>query len=152
MARLEFFTRPARAGVVPPDLPAGVADRLHLLLGRGLVGLDRRVLGGADAPGDGKSKADRKAAEKARGRGRSARDGGRGPRRARLQLRHIDTWSALKISLVLSIALMGLASSFIARIIGRFRWIAWIGLLIILFVAAKMIYEGWHDISDHIPV
>src|SRR4051812_29498696 len=41
----------------------------------------------------------------ARGRGRSGRSGGRGPRRARLQLRHIDTWSALKISLVLSIAL-----------------------------------------------
>ena len=39
----------------------------------------------------------------ARGRGRSAKS--RGPRRARLQLRHIDTWSALKISLVLSIAL-----------------------------------------------
>jgi hypothetical protein len=38
------------------------------------------------------------------GRGPS-RPGGRGPRRARLQLRHIDTWSALKISLVLSIAL-----------------------------------------------
>jgi hypothetical protein len=37
-----------------------------------------------------------------RGRG-SAKS--RGPRRARLQLRHIDTWSALKISLVLSIAL-----------------------------------------------
>ncbi len=36
---------------------------------------------------------------------RGARSGGRGPRRARLQLRHIDTWSALKISLVLSIAL-----------------------------------------------
>jgi hypothetical protein len=34
-----------------------------------------------------------------------SRPGGRGPRRARLQLRHIDTWSALKISLVLSIAL-----------------------------------------------
>jgi hypothetical protein len=33
------------------------------------------------------------------------RESGRGPRRARLQLRHIDTWSALKISLVLSIAL-----------------------------------------------
>ncbi len=47
------------------------------------------------------SKADRKAADKARSKGR----GGRGPRRARLQLRHIDTWSALKISLVLSIAL-----------------------------------------------
>jgi hypothetical protein len=36
---------------------------------------------------------------------RPGRAAGRGPRRARLQLRHIDTWSALKISLVLSIAL-----------------------------------------------
>jgi hypothetical protein len=59
----------------------------------------------SDPAGDGRSKADRRAAEKARGKGRPARDGGRGPRRARLQLRHIDTWSALKISLVLSIAL-----------------------------------------------
>jgi hypothetical protein len=40
----------------------------------------------------------------ARGRGRGMGKS-RGPRRARLQLRHIDTWSALKISLVLSIAL-----------------------------------------------
>ena len=37
--------------------------------------------------------------------GRKAAGSGRGPRRARLQLRHIDTWSAFKISLVLSIAL-----------------------------------------------
>jgi hypothetical protein len=59
----------------------------------------------ADAPVQGRTKADRKAAEKARAKGRPAREGGRGPRRARLQLRHIDTWSALKISLVLSIAL-----------------------------------------------
>jgi hypothetical protein len=36
---------------------------------------------------------------------RGRKGAGRGPRRARLQLRHIDTWSALKISLVLSIAL-----------------------------------------------
>ena len=57
------------------------------------------------APAQGRTKADRKAAEKARAKGRPAREGGRGPRRARLQLRHIDTWSALKISLVLSIAL-----------------------------------------------
>jgi hypothetical protein len=42
--------------------------------------------------------------KKGRDRGTS-KGGGRGPRRARLQLRHIDTWSALKISLVLSIAL-----------------------------------------------
>ena len=38
-------------------------------------------------------------------RGRGGRAGGRGPRRARLQLRHIDIWSAFKISFVLSIAM-----------------------------------------------
>src|SRR4051812_16165210 len=47
------------------------------------------------------------AAKKAQGgrAGRAAKAAGRGPRRARLQLRHIDIWSAFKISLVLSIAL-----------------------------------------------
>jgi hypothetical protein len=39
------------------------------------------------------------------GRGRPGKAGGRGPRRARLQLRHIDIWSAFKISFVLSIAM-----------------------------------------------
>jgi hypothetical protein len=39
------------------------------------------------------------------GRKGSGRSGGRGPRRARLQLRHIDTWSAFKISFVLAIAM-----------------------------------------------
>jgi hypothetical protein len=38
-------------------------------------------------------------------KGAAKQKGARGPRRARLQLRHIDTWSALKISLVLSIAM-----------------------------------------------
>ncbi len=41
----------------------------------------------------------------ARGRVRSGKAGGRGPRRARLQLRHVDIWSAFKISFVLSIAM-----------------------------------------------
>lgn len=36
---------------------------------------------------------------------RANQKGGRGPRKARLQLRHIDTWSAMKISLVLSIVM-----------------------------------------------
>jgi len=58
---------------------------------------DRAVSGTAAVPG-----AD--ATARARGRGRGMGKS-RGPRRARLQLRHIDTWSALKISLVLSIAL-----------------------------------------------
>ena len=51
------------------------------------------------------------------------------------------------IGLVLSVALMGIAANIIARYIERYRWIAWLGLAVILYVAAKMIYEGWHDIQ-----
>ena len=50
----------------------------------------------------------------------------------------------LVIGLVLSVALMGLAANAIARYIERYRWIAWIGLATIVFVAGKMIWEGAH--------
>lgn len=55
--------------------------------------------------------------------------------------------SVLVIGLALSIALMGLAASFIARLLGRYRWIAYVGLSIILYVALKMIWEGWHEVG-----
>ena len=48
----------------------------------------------------------------------------------------------LIVGLVLSVALMGLAANFIARYIERYRWIAWIGLAVILWVAGKMIHDG----------
>jgi len=48
----------------------------------------------------------------------------------------------LVFGLVLSVLLMGVAANFIARYIERYRWIGWVGLLVILWVAAKMIYEG----------
>lgn len=51
----------------------------------------------------------------------------------------------LIIGLLLSVALMGIAASFIARFIERFRWIAYIGLAVILWVATKMIYDGLVD-------
>jgi YjbE family integral membrane protein len=51
----------------------------------------------------------------------------------------------LMIGLVLSVALMGLAANFIAKYIDRYRWIAWVGLLVIIWVAGKMIYEGFID-------
>jgi YjbE family integral membrane protein len=44
--------------------------------------------------------------------------------------------------LVLSVALMGIAANFIARYIERYRWIAWIGLAVILWVAGNMIHDG----------
>ncbi|WP_298671131.1 TerC family protein [uncultured Sphingomonas sp.] len=49
----------------------------------------------------------------------------------------------LVVGLILSVALMGLAANWIARIIDRYRWIAYVGLAVILFVALKMMYEGW---------
>lgn len=37
---------------------------------------------------------------------------------------------------------MGVASNVIAKYIERYRWIAWVGIVVILWVAAKMIYDG----------
>lgn len=54
------------------------------------------------------------------------------------------------IGLILSVALMGIAANIIAKYIERFRWIAWIGLVIIVYVAGKMILEGWHDMQPMI--
>jgi YjbE family integral membrane protein len=51
----------------------------------------------------------------------------------------------LMIGLLLSVALMGLAANFIARYIERYRWLAWLGLIVILWVAFKMIYDGCVD-------
>lgn len=50
--------------------------------------------------------------------------------------------TVLIIGLALSIALMGFAASFVARLLHRYRWIAYIGLLIILYVALKMLLDG----------
>jgi YjbE family integral membrane protein len=55
----------------------------------------------------------------------------------------------LVFGLVLSVALMGIASSFIARLLHRHRWIAWVGLVIILYVALKMVYEGADQLLGH---
>jgi YjbE family integral membrane protein len=50
--------------------------------------------------------------------------------------------TVLIIGLALSVALMGLAASFIARLLQKHRWIGYVGLLIILYVALEMIYRG----------
>lgn len=53
----------------------------------------------------------------------------------------------LIVGLILSVALMGVAANIIARYIERYRWIAYVGLVVILYVAIKMIYDGWIDPS-----
>ena len=53
----------------------------------------------------------------------------------------------LVFGLILSVLLMGVAANLIARYIDRYRWLAWVGLLVILWVALKMIYEGAADVA-----
>ncbi len=48
----------------------------------------------------------------------------------------------LVIGLLLSVALMGLAANVIAKYIERYKWIAYLGLAVIVYVAGKMIYSG----------
>ncbi|MFZ5733718.1 MAG: TerC family protein [Pseudomonadota bacterium] len=52
----------------------------------------------------------------------------------------------LMFGLVLSIALMGVAASFIAQLLNKHRWIAYVGLAIILYVAGEMIYRGTKEV------
>jgi YjbE family integral membrane protein len=49
------------------------------------------------------------------------------------------------VGLIFAVALMGLAANIIAKYIERYRWIAYFGLAVIVYVALKMIYEGWVD-------
>jgi YjbE family integral membrane protein len=51
----------------------------------------------------------------------------------------------LVAGLILSVALMGVAANFIAKYIDRYRWLAWIGLAVIVWVAGNMIYDGLVD-------
>lgn len=55
--------------------------------------------------------------------------------------------TVLIVGLVLSIALMGLAASFIARLLNKYRWIAYLGLAIIVYVALKMMWQGAHEVA-----
>ena len=52
----------------------------------------------------------------------------------------------LIFGLALSIALMGVAATFIARVLQNHRWIAYVGLAVILYVALEMIYRGAHEL------
>ena len=51
----------------------------------------------------------------------------------------------LIVGLIFAVALMGVAANVIAKYIERYRWIAYVGLAVIVYVAGKMIYDGWVD-------
>ncbi|MBS0522144.1 MAG: TerC family protein [Proteobacteria bacterium] len=57
-----------------------------------------------------------------------------------------DHLAVLWFGLLLSVILMAVASSFIARLLDRHHWLAWIGFLIIVYVAGDMIWDGTHEV------
>ena len=57
-----------------------------------------------------------------------------------------DHKAVLWIGLGLSVILMAVASNFLARILDRYHWVAWIGFAIILYVAGDMIWDGTHEV------
>lgn len=58
---------------------------------------------------------------------------------------HEHPW-ILAGGLVISIALMGIAATYIARLLSRFRWIGYVGLVIVLYVAVHMIWDGYRSV------
>ncbi len=55
----------------------------------------------------------------------------------------------LIVGLIFAVALMGIAANIIAQYIERYRWIAWVGLIVIVYVAGKMIVEGWSEVQPY---
>lgn len=55
------------------------------------------------------------------------------------------TW-VLVVGLALSVGLMGLASTIIANLLKRYHWIAYIGIIVIFYIAGAMIWEGAHQV------
>jgi YjbE family integral membrane protein len=54
--------------------------------------------------------------------------------------------------LVLSVAIMGAAATFIARLLDKYRWLAWLGLFVIIYVAARMVWDGAAEVSAAVLV
>ena len=52
--------------------------------------------------------------------------------------------------LALSILLMGVAADLLARALQRYRWIAWLGLASVLYVALDMVARGWGDVAQYV--
>jgi YjbE family integral membrane protein len=57
----------------------------------------------------------------------------------------------LIVGLAISVVLMGVAATFIANLLNKHRWIAWVGLLVIVYVAGDMMWTGTHEVADRVP-
>jgi predicted tellurium resistance membrane protein TerC len=48
------------------------------------------------------------------------------------------------------VGLMGVAANLVAKLLHRFRWLAWVGLAIVLYVSLSMIYQGSFEVIHHV--
>jgi YjbE family integral membrane protein len=60
-----------------------------------------------------------------------------------------NVW-VLVTGLAMSVVLMGAAANLVASLLERHRWIAWVGLLVVLYISLKMIWEGGHEVGHHL--
>ena len=60
--------------------------------------------------------------------------------------------AVLFIGLTCSVLIIGLGANLVAKLVQKYHWIAWVGLVIILYVALGMIWEGWHQIAPLVGV
>lgn len=58
----------------------------------------------------------------------------------------------LVLGLAISVVLMGAAASLVARLLDRYRWLAWIGLAIVLYISLKMLWEGGHEVFEAVRI
>jgi YjbE family integral membrane protein len=58
---------------------------------------------------------------------------------------HDHPW-IMVFGLVLSIALMGVAATYIAKLLTKYRWIGYVGLVVVLYVALHMIWDGYRSV------
>lgn len=56
----------------------------------------------------------------------------------------------LIVGLTISVILMAIASTLVAKLLSRVPWIAWIGLAVVVFVACDMIWRGFFEIEPHV--
>ena len=59
---------------------------------------------------------------------------------------HGSTW-VLAVGLLLSVVLMGVAANLLANLLEHHRWISWLGLVIVLYVAGAMIWSGSQEVA-----
>jgi len=57
----------------------------------------------------------------------------------------------LVFGLAISVVLMGVAATLIANLLNKHRWIAWVGLLVIVYVAGSMIWSGTNEVAGTVP-